>query len=57
MAQGSIQQGDKMKYDFFGEEWSGVCRACGTELYAPTKYDYLVQFDIHTHSVNCLGGW
>lgn len=46
-----------MKYDFFGEEWSGKCRACNTELFAPTKYDYLVAFNIHTHSDQCLGGY
>lgn len=46
-----------MKYDFFGEEWSGVCGACGTELYAPTKGTYLVNFSHHTHSDDCLGGY
>ena len=46
-----------MKYDFFGQEWSGKCGACGTELYAPTKGEYIVQFSYHTHSDECLGGW
>jgi hypothetical protein len=46
-----------MKYDFFGQEWFGSCGACGTELFAPNKYEYLVSRDIHTHSDDCLGGW
>jgi hypothetical protein len=46
-----------MKYDFFGEEWHGKCKACNTEMYAPTKSEYLMSFSIHTHSDNCLGGW
>jgi hypothetical protein len=46
-----------MKYDMFADEWHGVCRACNTELYAPNKLAYLKQFDMHTHSDECLGGW
>lgn len=46
-----------MKYDFFGQEWHGVCGACKEELYAPSKGAWLVQFNMHTHSSNCLGGW
>lgn len=46
-----------MKYDFFGEEWLGNCGACGTDLYAPTKGEYLLQYSKHTQSKNCLGGW
>lgn len=46
-----------MTYDFFGQEWFGKCRACNTELYAPTKDEYIATFSIHTHSVDCLGGW
>ena len=46
-----------MTYDFFGQEWYGKCGACGTELFAPTKYDYVKSFRIHTKSVDCLGGW
>jgi hypothetical protein len=46
-----------MTYDFFGEEWSGNCGACGLELFAPTKSEYLMQYSIHTHSDSCLGGY
>jgi hypothetical protein len=46
-----------MTYDFFGQEWFGKCGACRTELYAPTKGAYLVQYSMHTHSNNCLGGY
>lgn len=46
-----------MKYDFFAEEWHGKCKACNTEMYAPTKSEYLMSFSIHTHSNDCLGGW
>ena len=46
-----------MNYDFFADEWSGGCGACGTELFAPTKSEYIMQFSIHTHSKDCLGGW
>lgn len=46
-----------MTYDFFAQEWSGMCKACNTELYAPTKSAYVVQQSIHTHSKSCLGGW
>jgi hypothetical protein len=49
--------GETMTYDFFAEEWSGSCGACGTELFAPTKGEYLMSFSIHTHSDKCLGGW
>ena len=46
-----------MTYDFFAGEWSGKCGACKTELFAPSKGAYLVQFALHTHSDKCLGGW
>jgi hypothetical protein len=46
-----------MKYDFFGEEWLGNCGACGLNLFAPTKGEYLLQYSRHTHSKNCLGGY
>lgn len=46
-----------MKYDFFTEEWSGKCGACKTELFSPTKSEYLINFSYHTHSEECLGGW
>jgi GH18 family chitinase len=46
-----------MTYDFFGEEWNGNCGACQKEFYAPTKSEYLISFNIHTHSDDCLGGW
>ena len=46
-----------MTYDFFAEEWSGECGACGSEMYAPTKSEYLISFSLHTHSKDCLGGW
>lgn len=46
-----------MTYDFFGQEWFGKCGACKTDMYAPTKGEYLVAFALHTHSKDCLGGW
>lgn len=46
-----------MNYSYFAEEWYGNCGACGTELFAPTKLEYLYQYDLHTHSDKCLGGW
>ncbi len=46
-----------MTYDFFGQEWFGKCGACKMEMYAPTKGAYLVQYQMHTHSDKCLGGW
>jgi hypothetical protein len=46
-----------MTYDFFADEWAGKCGACKTELYAPTKGEYLVAFALHTHSKSCLGGY
>lgn len=46
-----------MTYDYSAEEWYGCCGACGTELYAPTKLEYLFQYSIHTHSNKCLGGY
>ena len=45
------------QYDFFAEEWSYECGACGKELYAPTKKHLEGNFWIHTHSNNCIGGW
>ena len=49
--------GKRMTYDFFAKEWFGGCGACGTELFAPTKGEYLMSKSIHTHSTDCLGGW
>lgn len=46
-----------MTYDFFGEEWSGNCGACYKDLFAPTKSEYLIQYSLHTHSKECLGGY
>ena len=46
-----------MTYDFYAGEWSGSCGACGTELFAPTKSEYQLQFSKHTHSDKCLGGY
>jgi hypothetical protein len=46
-----------MTYDWHAEEWYGKCGACGTELFAPTKGSYLLNYSKHTHSQNCLGGW
>jgi len=45
------------QYDFFAQEWSHECGACGEELYAPTKKHLEGNFWIHTHSNNCIGGW
>jgi hypothetical protein len=45
------------QFDFFAEEWSHTCGACGEELYAPTRKHLEGNFWIHTHSNNCLGGW
>lgn len=44
------------QYDFFAQEWSYLCRACGSELYAPTQKDMWHNHWIHTHK-DCLGGW
>ena len=46
-----------MEYDFFAEEWSGQCGACGFWLYAPNKEAYNESRWIHTHSDQCLGGY
>ena len=46
-----------MTYDFMAQEWYGACGACGTEIFAPTKGEYIVSYSKHTHSKNCLGGW
>jgi hypothetical protein len=46
-----------MTYDFYAGEWSGSCGACGTDLFAPTKSEYQLQFSKHTHSDKCLGGY
>lgn len=45
------------QYDFFAQEWSHECGACGAELYAPTKKHLEGNFWRHTHSNSCLGGW
>ena len=52
-----IKMGKGFQYDFFAEEWSHTCKACGTELYAPTKLHMQGNLWIHTHSNDCLGGW
>lgn len=44
-------------YDPNAEEWSHQCGACGTELYAPTRLDLLHNFQQHTKSDDCLGGY
>ena len=46
-----------MTYDFFAEEWSGKCGACGVDLFAPSKGEYLLNYSLHTHSDKCLNGW
>jgi hypothetical protein len=46
-----------MKYDFFEQEWYGVCGACNTELVYDTKKQYIKQRKIHIKSKDCLGGW
>jgi len=46
-----------MTYDFFAQEWTGECGACGFELFAPTKAAYNESRWIHTHSDQCLGGY
>ena len=48
---------DGFKFDFFAEEWTYTCRACSTELFAPTKLHMQGNVWIHTHSDECLGGW
>jgi hypothetical protein len=45
-----------MRYDFFGGEWSGFCGACGEELYAPNKKEYIKNRLYHTRN-ECLGGY
>ena len=44
------------QYDFFAQEWSFKCGACGEMLYAPTKKEMWGNHWIHTHKT-CLGGW
>jgi hypothetical protein len=46
-----------MTYDFMAEEWYGKCGAYNHELFAPNKGAYLLQYSLHTHSQDCLGGW
>lgn len=46
-----------MSYNFFEGEWAGNCGACLKDLYAPTKGEYLLNYIIHTHSDDCLGGY
>lgn len=46
-----------MSYDWYSEEWSGNCGACGLDLFAPTKGEYLLSYTIHAHSNDCLGGY
>jgi len=46
-----------MSYNFFEGEWAGNCGACLKDLYAPTKGEYLLNYTIHTHSDDCLGGY
>jgi hypothetical protein len=45
-----------MNYDFFGQEWSFLCKSCDTMLYAPTKKEMWYSHWVHTHK-ECLGGW
>lgn len=51
------RHGKGFQYDFFAEEWSYTCRACNTDLYAPTKKHMEGNVWLHTHSKECLGGW
>jgi hypothetical protein len=53
----TLSKNKGFKFDFFAEEWYHECRACGTELYAPTKKHMEGNFWLHTHSDDCLGGW
>jgi hypothetical protein len=53
----TLNKNKGFQYDFFAEEWSYECGACGEELYAPTKKHLEGNFWIHTHSNNCIGGW
>jgi hypothetical protein len=52
-----IKPRTNMTFDFFAREWFGQCGACGTELFAPTKNEYLMNYSKHTHSDKCLGGY
>lgn len=47
------------QYDFYAEEWSYECGACGTAFYAPTKNDmkYIWNRHIDISRDDCLGGW
>lgn len=46
-----------MKYDFFEQEWYGICTTCTTELISDTRKQYLKQRKLHIKSVQCIGGW
>jgi len=46
-----------MTYNFEAGEWYGTCKACNTELFAPTKKKYNWQHRRHTRSINCLNGY
>lgn len=45
------------KFDFEADEWYHICGACGTEICTPTLKDLRHNFNVHTHSKDCLGGW
>ena len=45
------------QYDFFAQEWSHTCGACGYELFTPTKADMQYNYWTHTRSDQCLGGY
>jgi hypothetical protein len=45
------------KYDFMAGEWFYTCKACSTDLYAPTKKHLEGNHWIHTHSRSCIGGY
>ncbi len=45
------------QFDFFAEEWKYTCKACNTELFAPTKKHMEGNVWLHTHSDDCLEGW
>ena len=51
----SIYKG--FQWDAKGEEYSFVCSACGTELYAPNLKEIQDAQFRHTKSSNCLGGY
>ena len=45
-----------MHYDFFGQEWQGICASCRKELFAPTRADFIANRLYHTRN-ECGGGY